>query len=226
MSSKKKSALEGGEFRKEISVFSGVSIVAGIMVGSGIFYLGSYVLQRANYDTGTALMCWIIGGVISLLGALCVSELGSSRPRAGGLTAYLTEVYHPVIGYMYGFSQWLLASPGSIAAVAIAIPTALVDFFPGMTDGNIKAIAVVLVILFTVYNILGVKEAAIFANISFIAKIIPMVVILVAAIFVGNHMPDMSPVPVDENGETQRSMLRCAGNLVGLRRLVQRSQHG
>ena len=45
MSSKKKSALEGGEFRKEISVFSGVSIVAGIMVGSGIFYLGSYVLQ-------------------------------------------------------------------------------------------------------------------------------------------------------------------------------------
>lgn len=71
-----------------------------------------------------------------------------------------------------------------------------------MTDGNIKAIAVVLVILFTVYNILGVKEAAIFANISFIAKIIPMVVILVAAIFVGNHMPDMSPVPVDENGET------------------------
>lgn len=202
MAKKKGGTLEGGEFKKEISVFGGVSIVAGIMVGSGIFYLGSYVLQRANYDTGTALMCWIIGGIISLLGALCVSELGSSRPKAGGLTAYLTEVYHPVIGYMYGFSQWLIASPGSIAAVAIAIPTALVDFYPGLTDGNIKAIAIVLVILFTIYNILGVKEASIFANISLIAKIIPMVLILVAAIFVGDHMPDMSPVPVDENGNT------------------------
>ena len=213
MSSKKhNNALEGGEFKKEISVFGGVSIVAGIMVGSGIFYLGSYVLQRANYDTGTALMCWVIGGVISLLGALCVSELGSSRPRAGGLTAYLNEVYHPVVGYMYGFSQWLLASPGSIAAIAIAIPTALVDFYPGLTDGKIKAIAIVLVILFTVYNILGVKEAAIFANISMVAKIIPMVVILVAAIFIGDHMPDMSPAPVDVNAEP----LRCGAGVGGV----------
>ena len=85
MSSQNKNALEGGSFKKEITVFGGVSIVAGIMVGSGIFYLGSYVLQRANYNTGVALMCWIIGGIISLLGALCSSELGSSRPKAGGL---------------------------------------------------------------------------------------------------------------------------------------------
>ena len=166
MSSNKNNALEGGEFKKAITVFGGVSIVAGIMVGSGIFYLGSYVLQRTNYDTGTALMCWVIGGIISLLGALCVSELGSSRPKAGGLTVYLNEVYHPIIGYMYGFSQWLIASPGSIAAVAIAIPTALIDFFPGLTDGKVKAIAIVLVILFTLYNILGVKEAAIMANVT------------------------------------------------------------
>lgn len=202
MSSKKNSALEGGEFKKEITVFGGVSIVAGIMVGSGIFYLGSYVLQRANYDTGTALMCWIIGGSISLLGALCVSELGSSMPKAGGLTVYLNEVYHPIIGYMYGFSQWLIASPGSIAAIAIAIPTALIDFFPGMTDGKVKAIAIVLVILFTLYNILGVKEASMMANVALIAKIIPMVIILVAAIVIGNNMPDMSPIPVDEAGNT------------------------
>lgn len=202
MSSNKNNTLEGGEFKKAITVFGGVSIVAGIMVGSGIFYLGSYVLQRTNYDTGTALMCWVIGGIISLLGALCVSELGSSRPKAGGLTVYLNEVYHPIIGYMYGFSQWLIASPGSIAAVAIAIPTALIDFFPGLTDGKVKAIAIVLVILFTLYNILGVKEAAIMANVTLVAKIIPMVVILVAAIFIGDHMPDMSPVPVDEAGNT------------------------
>lgn len=166
MSNQKNIAAENGEFKKEISVFGGVSIVAGIMIGSGIFYLGSYVLQRANYDTGVALLCWLVGGVISLLGALCFSELGSSMPKAGGLTVYLNEVYHPVVGYMYGFSQWLIASPGSISAVAIAIPTALVEFFPGMGDMHIKSIAIVLIILFTLYNILGVKEASVMANIT------------------------------------------------------------
>lgn len=202
MSSQNKNALEGGSFKKEITVFGGVSIVAGIMVGSGIFYLGSYVLQRANYNTGVALMCWIIGGIISLLGALCISELGSSRPKAGGLTVYLNEVYHPIVGYMYGFSQWLIASPGSIAAVAIAIPTALIDFFPGMTDGTVKSIAIVLIILFTLYNILGVKEASMMANVALVAKIVPLLVILVAAIAIGTHMPDLNPVPTDVDGGT------------------------
>ena len=57
MSDEKKKAVEHGEFKKEVTVFGGVSIVAGIMIGSGIFYLGSYVLQRANYSVGTALLC-------------------------------------------------------------------------------------------------------------------------------------------------------------------------
>ena len=60
MSNEKKVAANG-EFKKEVSVFGGVSIVAGIMIGSGIFYLGSYVLQYANYSVGTALLAWVIG---------------------------------------------------------------------------------------------------------------------------------------------------------------------
>lgn len=192
---------EQGEFKKEVTVFGGVSIVAGIMVGSGIFYLGSYVLQRSNYNTGTALLCWLIGGVISLLGALCFSELGSARPKAGGLTAYLNEVYHPIVGYMYGFSQWLIASPGSIAALAIAIPTAMIDFFPGMTNGQVKSIAIVLIVLFTLYNALGVKEASIMANITLVAKVIPILIILIAAIFRGTHMPDLNPIPTSAAGQ-------------------------
>lgn len=202
MSNQKNQVTESGEFKKEISVFGGVSIVAGIMIGSGIFYLGSYVLQRANYDTGVALLCWLVGGIVSLLGALCFSELGSSRPKAGGLTVYLNEVYHPIVGYMYGFSQWLIASPGSISAVAIAIPTALIEFFPGMGDMHVKSIAIILIILFTLYNNLGVKEAAVMANVTLVAKIIPMAIILIGAIIIGNQMPDLSPMPVDESGES------------------------
>ena len=65
-----------GSFRKEIGVFGGISIIGGIMIGSGTFYLGSYVLERTGMSTGMALLCWIIGGLVSLLGGLCFAELG------------------------------------------------------------------------------------------------------------------------------------------------------
>ena len=62
---------EKTEFKREIGVFGGVSIIGGIMIGSGIFYLDSYVLQRTGMDSGLSLICWIIAGVISLFGGLC-----------------------------------------------------------------------------------------------------------------------------------------------------------
>ena len=58
---------EKTELKREIGAFGGVSIIAGIMIGSGIFYLGAYVLQRVGMNSGLALLCWIIGGVISCL---------------------------------------------------------------------------------------------------------------------------------------------------------------
>ena len=78
MSSKNKgsAAAESG-FKKEIGVFGGISIIGGIMIGSGIFYLGSYVLERAGMSMGLALVCWIIGGLVSILGGLCFAELGA-----------------------------------------------------------------------------------------------------------------------------------------------------
>ena len=51
-----------GEFKKEIGLFGGMSVICGIMIGSGIFYLGSYVLQRSGYSLGLALICWLLGG--------------------------------------------------------------------------------------------------------------------------------------------------------------------
>ena len=60
-----------GEFKKEIGLFGGISVIGGIMIGSGIFYLGSYVLERTNMNLGMALLCWIVGGIVSILGGLC-----------------------------------------------------------------------------------------------------------------------------------------------------------
>ncbi len=160
---------EKTEFKREIGVFGGVSIIGGIMVGSGIFYLGSYVIQRTAMNLGLALICWIIGGLISLMGGLCYAELGAAMPRAGGRTLYLNEAYHPIVGFLSGFTDWLIGGPGSVAAIAIALPTALRSFFQ-ISDTGIKVFAIVLILGLTVYNCFGVKLASVLQNVSMVAK--------------------------------------------------------
>ena len=117
---------EKTELKREIGAFGGVSIIAGIMIGSGIFYLGAYVLQRVGMNSGLALLCWIIGGVISLFGGLAYAEMGAAMPQSGGRVVYLNEAYHPIVGFMCGFVDWLIAGPGSVAALALALMVAMV----------------------------------------------------------------------------------------------------
>ena len=128
---------EKTEFKREIGVFGGVSLLGGIMIGSGIFYIGSYVLMRTGMSLGLSLLAWVIGGIVSLLGGLCLAELGAAMPKAGGMTVYLNEAYHPIVGFLCGFSSWVIGGPGSIAAIAIALPTAL-RAFVGLNDTGVK----------------------------------------------------------------------------------------
>lgn len=184
------------EFKQEIGIFGGVSIIGGIMVGSGIFYLGSYVLIRTGMSMGLALLCWIVGGIVSLLGGLCFAELGASRPVAGGMVVYLNEAYHPIVGFLYGFVSWLISGAGSISAIAIALPSALRGFFD-LSDMAIKLIAVVLIIALTIYNYFGVKRASILQNISMVAKLIPIAIIMIGALIFGDQSPNLSLAPAD-----------------------------
>lgn len=182
---------EQTEFRREIGVFGGVSIIGGIMIGSGIFYLGSYVLDRTGMNEGLALVCWIVAGLISLVAGLCYAELGTAMPKAGGRVVYLDEAYHPVVGFMAGFTDWLIGGPGSLAAVAIALMTVARSFFE-ISDFGIKAAAIVIIIGATIYNLVGVKLASFIQNISMVAKLIPIAIVMFAALFVGKVSPDLS----------------------------------
>ena len=201
------------EFKREIGVFGGVSVIGGIMIGSGIFYLGSYVLERTGYNLGLSLLAWIMGGLISLFGGLCFAELGASIPKAGGKTVYLTEAYHPCVGFLAGFSDWLIAGPGSIAAISVALPTALRAFID-ISDAGLKVFAIVLIIGLTIYNCYGVKLSSILQNISMVAKLIPIILIMCVALFFGKITPDISLDAASEaarsNGTNVISMLAFA----------------
>lgn len=193
MSTNKNTPQESG-FKKEIGVFGGVSIIGGIMIGSGIFYIGSYVLERTNMSMGLALLCWIIGGLVSLLGGLCFAELGACDPKSGGMVVYMNKAYHPAVGYSFGFTSWLLSGSGSIAALAIALATALNNFFE-ISNMQIKLISIAIIVLLTAYNCFGIKAGSMLQNVSMIAKMVPIAVILFAGLFMGTQHPDLSLVP-------------------------------
>lgn len=181
-------------FKKEISLFGGISILGGIMIGSGIFYLGSYVIMRTGMSLGLALLSWVIGGLVSLLGGICYAELGASDPSAGGSTVYLNKAYSPVVGFLSGFNSWLIAGPGSIAALAIALPSALTSILP-LSSLHIKLIAVSLILILTTVNYFGVKAGSRVQNISMIARLIPIGIIMVLGLLFGQVEPDLSLAP-------------------------------
>ena len=177
-------------FKREIGVFGGVSIIAGAMVGSGIFYLGSQVLQACALHPGLALLCWVVGGVVSLLGGLCFAELGAAMPRAGGYIVYLNRAFHPVVGHMAGFTDFFIGGPGSSAAIALALMAAL-DGWLGLGPVGVKAGAIALITVITAYNLMGVKLVSRLLNVALVAKLIPIAVIIVAALLLGRESPDL-----------------------------------
>lgn len=185
----------GGGFKKEISLFGGVSILGGIMIGSGIFYIGSYVLMRTGMSLGLAILSWIIGGLVSLLGGICYAELGASDPAVGGTTVYLTKAYNPLIGFLTGFNSWLIGGPASIAGLAIALPSALTNVFP-LGESMIKILAIILIIGLTAVNYFGVKSGSRVQNLSMILKLIPIGIILVLGLVMGEVSPNLSLTPV------------------------------
>ncbi len=146
-------------FKKEIGLFSGINVLVGIIIGSGVFYLGSHILLNTKMSMGYALLAWIIGGLGLLLGGVCFAELGAMMPKAGGMYVYLSEGYHPVVGFMNEWTSILISGAGSNAALAIAFPTALAVLLP-MSEVTIKVLAVISILVLSAINYVGVKFGA------------------------------------------------------------------
>lgn len=180
-----------GSFKKAIGPFSGMSIVAGMVIGSGIYYLGSYVLERTGLSMGWSIVAWIVGGLITIVGGLCFAELGASMPVAGGQTIYLNEAYGPAFGFVNGFSCFLLTGSGGVAALAMAAVTAYKTVFD-ISDLMVKVIAILIILVLMTINLLGVKEMTIYQNFSMVIRLVPVLMIIIIGLATGTQSPDLS----------------------------------
>ena len=107
------------EFRKALGLFDSIMIVAGIMVGSGIFIVSAEIMRQVG-SAGWLLVAWSITGVLTVIGALSYGELAAMMPSAGGMYVYLREAFSPLVGFLYGWTLLTVIQTGTIAAVAIA----------------------------------------------------------------------------------------------------------
>ena len=180
-----------------LSLLDATMINVGGIIGSGIFMVPATVA----FFTGSSslfFLVWILGGIVSLFGALSVAELGAAMPRAGGQYVYLNEAYGPLWGYLYGWSAVAVINTASIAAVGVAFSEYLGFFFP-ISDASIKGIAVGTIVLLTIINIVDVKSGAWFQNLFTLSKLGAIFgIILLGLVMEGGTNQNLSPIFSDK----------------------------
>ncbi|MGE5412746.1 MAG: APC family permease [Syntrophomonadaceae bacterium] len=172
---------EGHELARELTLFDTINIVIGTIIGSGIFLVPSEV-ARAVRTPGWMLGVWVIGGVLSLLGALSLAELGAAMPEAGGIYTFISRAFGRLWGFLCGWMLFTVATSGSIATLGAAFPIYLGAFVP-LNPTTTKVAGVLAIAVLTWINIVGVKNGARVGNVLTALKVGGLVV-MVAAIFV------------------------------------------
>jgi basic amino acid/polyamine antiporter, APA family len=118
-----------GELVRGLSGWAAAAIVVGMMIGTGVFIVPAS-MARETGSAGLVMSVWIVGGVLSLFGALAAAELGAALPEAGGTYAYLSRAYGPVWGFLFGWMSCVLGAPTSIATLAAGLLTFFRYVFP------------------------------------------------------------------------------------------------
>ena len=189
---------EQSNLKRVLSLTDATMINVGGILGSGIFMVPATV---ALYTLSSSLffLVWIIGGIVSLFGALSVAELGSAMPKAGGQYVFLNKAYGPLWGFLYGWTAVAVINTASIAAVAMAFSEYL-GFFFILNSFEVKGIAIISILILTIINIIDVKSGARFQNLFTYTKISAIsIVILLGLLLDGGSSNNFFPLLTDRS---------------------------
>src|ERR1700686_5712057 len=117
------------ELARDLGVSHAVAVVVGTIIGSGIFLVPAEMMQAVG-SAKLVYLAWLVGGLLSFFGALTYAELGAMKPQAGGEYVFIRDAYGPLGGFLYGWTYFIIAVPGTLATVATGIVRVLGTFSP------------------------------------------------------------------------------------------------
>lgn len=186
---------ENNLLQTRVNLFDGISMVAGAMIGSGIFIVSADIARSVG-SPGWLMVVWLITGLITIIGALSYGELAAMMPSVGGQYVYLRESYHPLVGFLFGWTTFLVIQCGSIAAVAVGFAKFSGVIFPWISETNIlfsigslhitttQGVAIGLIVFLTWLNTRGIVTGKIVLNIFSSTKVIALIGFIIVGLVV------------------------------------------
>ncbi len=177
-------------FKPRLGLLDATMIVAGCMVGSGIFIVSSYMVQDVG-SAGWLIFAWVLTALMTVAAALSFVELSALFPKAGGTYVYLKEAYNPLIGFLYGWSFFTVIQTGMIAAVGVSFSKFAAYIFPALGESNIifhssfinvsaaQLFGITQIILLTYINSLGIQTGKIVQDILTTIKLLMLFCLIV-----------------------------------------------
>ncbi|XP_004539601.2 b(0,+)-type amino acid transporter 1 isoform X1 [Maylandia zebra] len=179
-----KEVVKAVALQKDVGLLSGICLIVGTMIGSGIFISPKSVLLYSG-AVGPCLLIWTACGVLSTLGALCYAELGTMITKSGGEYPYFMEAFGSIVAYLYSWTTIMVLKPSSFAIITLSFAEyASTPFYPGCSPPLIvtKCLAAAAILIITFINCLSVKLASYVQNFFTAAKLIIILVIVGAGI--------------------------------------------
>src|SRR5512134_1919213 len=190
------------EFKRGLGLYASTMVVVGSMIGSGIF-LVSAEMGRQTGSPGLLLTAWIVTGVLTLAAALSYGELAAMMPRAGGQYVYLREAFSPLLGFLYGWTLFMVIQTGTIAAVAVGFARYFGVLWPWISEdryliapiflssryavslSTTQLVGVLLIVLLTWTNTRGLSYGKIIQNLFTVSKTGALLALIVLGLALG-----------------------------------------
>jgi APA family basic amino acid/polyamine antiporter len=149
---------------RSVGLLQTIAVSVGVAIGSGIFRVPATVAAQLQ-GPGAILVCWLLGGIIALCGALTVAELAGALPRSGGIFAYLLEAYGPLPAFLFGWTELVVIRAAALGAIATIFAEYLGYFWP-LTPQQVRYAAALAIGVIGAINYVGVQRAAALQSIT------------------------------------------------------------
>lgn len=167
--------------KRDMGLTRAIGVMAGLMIGSGIFYVGVYTLDYLGGSSGWALVAWFLAMLYSLGTGLCYAEMGAAMPRAGGTYNFLTAGIGPSVGFAMGWTDFWIACTASISALALGFANYFAPLI-GVSGIGVPILACIAIISLSLINMRGVKEGSGVSTLLLFIKVALILFIIVAGL--------------------------------------------